>query len=112
MNPWLVLGIGVAAGVVAGGLVVLAYFAAMIIYGDALRPRGVRAYAGALATFLWRLRYQLYDRDVTRPLRSGRGTHENPLTLDDLRPVTTMMRRIKYDELRRRKPEPPEEMKG
>ncbi len=35
----------------------------------------------------WKLRYRLYDRDIYRPLREGRGTRENPLTFDDLAPL-------------------------
>lgn len=42
----------------------------------------------------WMIRYRLYNRDLYRPLREGRGTKDNPLTIDDLRPLRTALRRI------------------
>jgi hypothetical protein len=33
-----------------------------------------------LKRLFWRVRYAIYNRDVDRALREGRGTRENPLT--------------------------------
>lgn len=47
-----------------------------------------------LRKLFWRLRYALYRRDLYRPLRKERGTKENPLSLDDLKPVMKALRRM------------------
>lgn len=47
-----------------------------------------------LARLFWKARYAVYSRDLYAPLRAGRGTRENPLSLDDLAPVQKALRRI------------------
>jgi hypothetical protein len=42
----------------------------------------------------WRLRYRVYSRDLYRALRTGRGSKENPLTIEDLQPLMKALRRI------------------
>ena len=44
--------------------------------------------------WFWWLRYALYSRDLYAGLRAGRGTHENPLCFDDMKPTMKALRRI------------------
>jgi hypothetical protein len=48
-----------------------------------------------LKLMFWRLRYCAYDRDARRPLLDGKGTRENPLTMEDMQPVMKMIARLK-----------------
>jgi hypothetical protein len=43
--------------------------------------------------WFWRLRYAVYNRDIYTPLREGRGTKDNPLSMDDLAPLMKALRR-------------------
>lgn len=42
----------------------------------------------------WGLRYHVYNRDLYKALREGRGTRENPLTIDDLQPAMKAQKRL------------------
>jgi hypothetical protein len=42
----------------------------------------------------WKLRYALYSRDLYRGLRAGRGSKDNPLRMDDLKPLMKALARI------------------
>lgn len=45
--------------------------------------------------WFWKIRYWLYRGDLYPGLKAGRGSHDNPLTMDDLAPVMRALRRIK-----------------
>lgn len=47
-----------------------------------------------IITWFWRTRYRLYNRDLYVALRAGRGTNENPVTMSDLQPLLTALKRI------------------
>lgn len=42
----------------------------------------------------WAIRYRIFNRDLYAPLRAGRGTKDNPLTMDDLMPTIKMLNRL------------------
>lgn len=48
-----------------------------------------------LKRLFWAIRYRLYSRDLYKPLREGRGTKDNPLSLDDLKPLQKALGRLK-----------------
>jgi hypothetical protein len=47
-----------------------------------------------LVRWFWVVRYRFYNRDLYEGLRAGRGTKENPLTVDDLAPLMKALNRI------------------
>jgi len=50
-----------------------------------------------LRSLFWMIRYRVYNRDLYAGPRAGRGTKDNPLTMDDLRPVMLALRRIECE---------------
>jgi hypothetical protein len=60
---------------------------------DADRQTTQRILQG-IARLFWTARYRIYNRDLYAPLRAGRGTKENPLTMSDLEPVMRAVNRI------------------
>jgi len=47
-----------------------------------------------LTRLFWSVRYHIYNRDLYAALRADRGSKENPLTIEDLKPVFQMLRRL------------------
>lgn len=42
----------------------------------------------------WLTYYRIFNLHLYAGLRAGRGTKQNPLSLDDLKPVITALRRM------------------
>jgi hypothetical protein len=63
---------------------------AAIVIGFCVIDHGTRTAAIRMA---WTVRYAVYDRDLYAGIRAGRGTRENPLTIDDVIPVMLYLRR-------------------
>lgn len=42
----------------------------------------------------WSIRYRLYNRDLYAALRAGRGTKDDPLTIQDLKPLMKALDRL------------------
>jgi hypothetical protein len=48
---------------------------------------GIDGIRTPLVQAAWMVRYAVYDDDLYAGLRSGRGTRENPMTIEDVVPI-------------------------